>query len=96
MWSDCDGFWCKWRKHITNTNSLNLYIPHVEYYRKSFKYADGTVWSGVSNNIQNAPSVEACKYAFKNVIWSTRTHAEGTTITYERFGIIFMCMIYIW
>ncbi len=29
-----------------------------------FKYACGKIWNGVPNNIQNAPSVEAFKYAY--------------------------------
>ncbi len=35
-----------------NISSHNVYIPNVEYYQKPFKYADGKVGNGASNNIQ--------------------------------------------
>ncbi len=55
-----------------NIDSLNIYIAksNVECYRKSFKYAGGKVWNG--NNIQNAPSVEAFKYAHKKLTFKQR------------------------
>ncbi len=50
-----------------NTGSLNVYIPKpsIECYRKSVKYAGDKIWNDLPNNIQNAPSVEAFKYANK-------------------------------
>ncbi len=54
-------------RNTRNTDSLNVYIPkpNIECYRKSFKYASGKIWNDLPNNIQNAPSVEAFKYAYK-------------------------------
>ncbi len=60
-----------------NTDSLNVYIPkpNIEFYRKSFKYAGGKIWNDLPNNIQNEPSVEAFKYAYKKLNFKQRnTH----------------------
>ncbi len=56
-------------RKTSNTDSLNVYIPksNIEWYRKSFKYAGGKIWNDLSNNIQNAPSVEAFKYAYTKI-----------------------------
>ncbi len=42
-----------------------VYLPHIESYRKLFKYICGKIWNDLPNNIQNTPSVEAFKYANK-------------------------------
>ncbi len=60
-----------------NTDSLNVYIPkpNIECYRKSFKYAGGKIQNDLQNNIQNAPSVKAFKYAYKKLNFKHRnTH----------------------
>ncbi len=49
------------------SNSWSELFPNVECYRKSFKYAGGKICNGVPNTIQNAPSVEALKYAYKKL-----------------------------
>ncbi len=64
-------------RNTRNTDSLNVYIPkaNIECYRKSFKYAGGKIWNDLSNNIQNAPSVEAFKYAYMKLNFKHRnTH----------------------
>ncbi len=52
-------------RNTRNTDSLNVYIPkpNIECYGKSFKYAGGKIWNDLPNNIQNAPSGQAFKYA---------------------------------
>ncbi len=60
-----------------NTDSPIVYIPkpNIECYQKSFKYADGKIWNGVANNIQNTPPVEAFRYAYKKLNFKHRnTH----------------------
>ncbi len=61
-------------RNTRNTDSLNVYIPkpNIECYRKSFKYAGGKIWNDLPNNIQNAPSVEAFKYAYKKLNFKHR------------------------
>ncbi len=66
-------------RNTRNTDSLNLNVyipkPNIECYRKSFKYAGGKIWNDLSNNIQNAPSVEAFKYAYQKLNFKHRnTH----------------------
>ncbi len=41
--------------------------PKIECYRNSFKYTDEKIWNDLPNNIQNAPSVEAFKYAYNKL-----------------------------
>ncbi len=60
---------------------------HTANIEESFKYAYGKIRNGVPNNINNALSVEAFQYTYKKL-------TKGSTIIYERFCIILMCMIY--
>ncbi len=61
-------------RYTRNTDSLNVYIPkpNIECYRKSFKCAGGKIWNDLPNNIQNTPSVEAFKYAYKKLNFKHR------------------------
>ncbi len=64
-------------RNTRNTDSLNVYIPkpNIECYRQSFTYAGGKIWNDLPINIQNAPSVEAFKYAYKKLNFKHRnTH----------------------
>ncbi len=64
-------------RNTRNTDSLNVYIPYpnIECYRKSFKDAGGKIWNDLTNNIQNAPSLEAFKYVYKKLNFKHRnTH----------------------
>ncbi len=64
-------------RNTRNTDSLNVYIPkpNIECYRNSFKYAGGKIWNDLPNNIQNAPSVDAFKYACMKLNFKhRRTH----------------------
>ncbi len=47
-----------------NANSLNVYVhkPNIECYHQLNMH--GKILNGVHNNIHNAPSVEAFKYAY--------------------------------
>ncbi len=49
--------------------------PNIECYCQCFKYVGGKIWKDLRNNIQNAPSMEACKYAYNKINfkhWNTR------------------------
>ncbi len=48
---------------------------NVRNTRKSFKYAGGKIWNDLPNNIPNAPSMKAFKYAYKKLNFKHRnTH----------------------
>ncbi len=46
---------------------IQIHLIFTQCYRKSFKYIGDKIWNDVLNNIQNAPSVEAFRYAYKKL-----------------------------
>ncbi len=64
-------------RKTSNTDSVNVYIPgtNIECYQKKIKYAAGKIWNNLPNNVKNAPSVAAFKYAYKKLNFKQRnTH----------------------
>jgi hypothetical protein len=54
-------------------SSLNLYLPrpYTEKFKHSLFYTGGLLWNELPPSLQEAPSVNAFKCAYKKVIWKT-------------------------